>query len=380
MEDWKLVLIVLYVVVCIVIIKKLFTKESFTPSKAPGAPKTTPKKGAAPPKKGAATPKKGAVVSSDSYKVTPTTKTGVRLTKFTAGAQTGSVNVHALTGDVTWKSIALNNSVKGYGRIMTDFPVMPGPNSTQAFQVKGTFSTNSPVPIMLGVPGYFINDRLQEVKTSLFIPANNEKKTFLFNCYVNDNYVKTFYFQFMYAQPVKAGVKNFTVNVGKDITITLIKGNPSPVPKPLYPPGKPDSKYTIKNSSLKKIKREMFLCLDREIETTYSANPSASEAHWFVKPIIGTKNTFNIENVKKPGHFLNSKGDDLVWLWTDPNNWTCQWYMVQVNPGENVYTMQNVHKKNQNQPSFLGTRSGSKWAVFLSSSSSPEAQFNLNLV
>jgi hypothetical protein len=124
----------------------------------------------------------------------------------------------------------------------------------------------------------------------------------------------------------------------------------------------------------------MFLSLYRDAETAYSNNPSASEAHWFLKPVEGTEDVYNIESAKKRGFFLN----DLALLWTDPNNPTCKWYMKQVNPGENVYTMQNVHSKTQNRPSFLGTISvlaslGIQRAVFTSDPTQSESHWHLNL-
>ena len=244
-----------------------------------------------------------------SYKVTPTEKTGVTLRSnaFTKGLQTGGLKVDNLSGDVMWKSVSLvpGSIDKLGGRLETDYQVVRGPNSPQVFQVTGTFSTDSKVPIQLRIPGIFVTDTFSRADTKMFIPENNVPKKFLFNCNITEP-VDRFYFGFVYAQPMAAGVKNFTVKVGNDIKITLIQGDPTPVAPPLYPPVTATSKtYTIKSAS-RKLKRDpsMFFNVFAEKIPFIGTDPSKPESHWEFKPVLGTSDTYIIENVLLKGKGL----------------------------------------------------------------------------
>jgi len=332
-------------------------------------------------------------VTPPPYKVKATTKTGTKLRRFTPGYQSAGVDVNALNGNITWKSISLNSTLKHGGDLNTDFEVIPGPNSGQAFQFKGTFSTDSRVPIRLVVPGKFVDDSFDDVQTNIFIPPNNEKKNLVFNFYITEK-INMLYFRFMYAEPIKAGVTKFTVSVGNDLTVTLIQGKPTPVVKPLYPPAGPDSKYTLKNVFSKSSpadKTILFLSMygleDGNGSRTYMATaPNDTWCHWILKPITGTTDVYSIQNVyskemdSKDGSFLNTKADDKVYLWTDPNNPTCQWIVSQVKPGENVYTIQNVWLKGFSQrASYLSKKSGLGDPVLSSNPNIPESRWHLNL-
>ena len=209
MEDWELVLILLYAIACVILLKRYLKKENFT---SPPPTGTTPVGTTPPP-----------------YTVTPSDKPGVTLTSssFTKGSQSGGVDVNPLTGDIIWKSVEIKAGIP-FGVLQTDFPVMKGPNPPQAYQVTGTFSTNSKVPVPLKIPGVYLDNTFNVVNTNLVIPANNESKKFLFNCQITDPSATMFYFGFRYERALAAGVKNFTVKVGNDIKITLIRGDPTP--------------------------------------------------------------------------------------------------------------------------------------------------------
>lgn len=106
-----------------------------------------------------------------------------------------------------------------------------------------------------------------------------------------------------------------------------------------------------------------------------------------MNPIIGTTDVYSIQNVYnrdinwRDGAFLNTKGDDNVYVWTDPNNPVCQWILTQVKPGENVYTIQNVWLKGfPLRASYLSKKSGTGYPVVLSSNPNvPSSRWHLNL-
>ena len=379
MENWKLILIVLCTFVCIMVLNRLLFTEHMT---------TKPKKSTA------TTPKKKSTVPTTPeptvpYVVTPSTTSGILLKSnaFSAGYQSAGVSVNPLQGTVTWSSVdttAKSTKISDGGDLTTDFGVVP--NSSQAFQVKGTFSTDSKVPIQLKIPGYFINDTLNEVKTKLFIPANNVKQLFLFKCYINNSSVNTLNFKFDYVKPKEAGVKKFKVFVGNDITITRINGEPTPVAEQLYPSSleKP-GKYTIKSAYYKTIPVNpygagtMFLCSRQTGERDYMIyctgnQPDKPSNQWFLSLISGTTNVYSIENVaykeKSFDSFLNGS---LPTMGFTVYNSDCKWTAKQVNKGENLYTFQNVVNKNYlsiNKGYYLGTTSDPKASI---------AQWHLNL-
>ena len=397
MEDWKLVLIVLGCIILLLLILLLVKREKYTTPKAP--PKAPPK---AQPK---AQPKAPTgTTPSASYIVTPTTNTGVTLTSsdFSAGSQSGGVEVNQLTGSVTWNSIELK-STSTNGSLNTNFAVIP--NTAQAFQVKGTFSTDSKVPIKLNIPGYFVNDTLDKVETSLYIPANNVKQSFLFNCYITNESVTTFNFSFDYTQPVKAKLKNFKVFVGNDVTITLIHGDPTPIVTPLYPPSPSQpGKYSIKNVLLKSMNgawdpMQMFLGVN---STNINDNgyfgtvktPEQPNCHFFLNPKIGTTNVYTIQSVlymnqnAPVGSFLSNapSSSSTPSLLIRNQDDTCDWIVNQVNKGENIYTFQSVKisKNSQGSPSYLSAGdqndNNGKWGTRLTSDpTNTVAQWHLNL-
>jgi hypothetical protein len=321
------------------------------------------------------TPKKKSTVTTTPpgptvpYVVVPSTASGVLLKSnaFSAGYQSGGVSISPLQGTVTWSSIdttAESTKSSDGGDLITDYIVVP--NSSQAFQVKGTFSTDSEVPIQLKIPGYFINDTLDEVNTKLFIPANNVKQLLLFKCYINDSSVSTLNFKFDYVKPKEAGVKKFKVFLGNDITITRINGDPSPVAEQLYPQSteKP-GKYTIKSAFYKSIPvnpygaGSMFLCSHQSNLPGYPPyctgnQPDKSSNHFLLNPVSGTTNVYTIQNVGykelSVGSFLSGAGIvpagiEAPILWFSDKNDTCEWIVKQVNKGENLYTFQNVKTK-----------------------------------
>lgn len=383
MESWKLILIVLCTFVCIMVLNRLLFTEHMT---------TKPKKSTA------TTPKKKSTVPTTPeptvpYVVTPSTTSGVLLKSnaFYAGYQSGGVSISPLQGTVTWSSVdteAESTKISDGGDLVTDFGVVP--NSSQAFQVKGTFSTDSKVPIQLKIPGYFINDTLDEVKTKLFIPANNVKQLFLFKCYINNPSVSMLNFNFDYVKPKEAGVKNFKVFVGNDITITRINGEPTPVADKLYPPAPTQpGKYTIKSAYLKTVPvnpygaGSMFLCTSQAGDVGYPAyftgnKPDQASNQWLLTPVVGTTNVYTIQNVgymeKGAASFLHGGpfDDKLLWL-AGTKDAACEWIAIQVTKGENVYIFRN---KKANYNLTINRPTG---RVELSAYNDSTAQWHLNL-
>jgi hypothetical protein len=382
MESWKLVLMVLGAFISIIVLNSLITKERFQlpdvfnrfrstpePEQTTSAPvqttsapvQTTSAPVQTTPGSTGPTPK-----PTIPYRVTPSTISGVLLKSnaYSAGYQSGGVAQDPLKGTITWTSVDITSSTTSVGILVTDYIVMP--NSSQAFQIKGSFSTDSTVPIKLNVPGYFINDTLDEVKNELFIPADKVKQNFLFNCYINDSRVQTLNFAFGYDEPAKAGVTKFKVFVGADITIIRIKGDPSPVVEKLYPPAPTQpGKYTIKSVYYKTLVPNpygadaMFLCSHQDSKPNYQAyctgnKPDKPSNQFILSPVFGTTNVYTIQNVGymelSTGSFLSGAGSTIGGieapiLWFSDKNDTCEWIANQVKKDENVYTFQNVKTK-----------------------------------
>jgi len=382
MESWKLILIVLCTFVCIMVLNRLLFTEHMT---------TEPKK--------STTPKKTSTVTTTPpgptvpYVVVPSTASGVLLKSnaFSAGYQSAGISISPLQGTVTWSSIdttAESTKSSDGGDLITDYIVVP--NSSQAFQVKGTFSTDSEVPIQLKIPGYFINDTLDEVNTKLFIPANNVKQLLLFKCYINDSSVNTLNFKFDYVKPKEAGVKKFKVFLGNDITITRINGDPSPVAEQLYPPSteKP-GKYTIKSAYYKTIPvnpygaGSMFLCSSQVGDVGYGAyftgnKPGEASNQWLFSLVSGTTNVYTIQNVgykeKGASSFLHSGPFDDKFLWfVGTKDDACEWIPIPVTKGENKYI---IRSKKANYNLTVNHGSG---RVGLSAYNDDIAQWYLNL-
>ena len=86
---------------------------------------------------------------------------------------------------------------------------------------------------------------------------------------------------------------------------------------------------------------------------------------------------YTIENADRPNMFLSINkdvtNDTHVILSSDSKNTASHWTLKQVNPGQNLYTMQNILKK-----LYCSNNQGA--VALMSDATQSSAQWHLNLV